>query len=292
MQRGRSLPSVPAIETIGVIVFVICELYVALRMPFMAAVFAAQAVVLAALCWATSLLTDEAGEKRVAPRVLVLLQILWCVVVALAAAFRGNFTSSDARATRGLAWATVHHDAFAWFAHRVPADIALGLVNFIDYALIAGIVLFLLGVRPREMGLAAFRRGAARVALCWLALPVAAACVFIAGGRAAPAALVRAFGGNLLQNGVSEEFLFRGAILGRLRAIWSTRTALVVQAVLFGLWHVSGDLSQAHGAFALAIALALANHAIVGYAMGYLTVRTGNIATASMFHALLDTVAG
>lgn len=293
MQRERSLgASWTAAELIGVAVFLVCELYVALRAPLMAAAIAVQALLLALLCWLAFRFTGETSNKKVAAGILPLVQVAWCIAVLAAAALRGNFTSS--RASGGLAptWVMLHHVVFERLTRITPADFALGIVNFIDYALLAGVVLFLLGVRPGDMGLGRFRRGAARSALCWFALPLGAATLLAGLGRAAPATLLRAFAGNFLQNGFSEEFLFRGALLGRLRALWGTRIALLAQAVLFGLWHLDNDLSQAHGALPLAIALALANHAVMGYALGFVTVRTGNIAIASVFHALLDTVFG
>lgn len=293
VQPGRSFFA-PLLrnELAAIALFAASELYVALHVPAMAAAFAVQAAVLAGLCWATSRLTEQAPERRAAPGALLWLQIAVCLLVPLAALARGNFTALATAGTFASPWTQWHHVLYERFARISPADIALGLVNFTDYALIAGLLLLVLGVRARDMGLGAFRRGTPLTALCWLALPTAAATLSIFFGRAAPAALLRAFGGNLLQNGVSEEFLFRGALLGRLRAMWSTRTALLAQAVLFGLWHLSGDLAQARGALLLAIALALANHAIMGYAMGFVTVRSGNIAIASTFHALLDTVFG
>jgi membrane protease YdiL (CAAX protease family) len=47
---------------------------------------------------------------------------------------------------------------------------------------------------------------------------------------------------NLLQNGFSEEFLFRGALLTRLRLIMAPSSAIVVSSVAFGLSHIALDL--------------------------------------------------
>jgi len=51
------------------------------------------------------------------------------------------------------------------------------------------------------------------------------------------AALLPAFLVNFIANGVCEEALYRGFILKRLKGLWGTKPAILLQGVLFGLMH-------------------------------------------------------
>jgi membrane protease YdiL (CAAX protease family) len=257
---------------------------------FAALAFVVQAMLFALLCWATTRLTASGDVDRTRGRAFAL-QVAACAAVIVGTALRGDFTHYAA-GSPGPWWQAAHGWLFRAFAHAVSPDIALGLVNFVDYAVPIGVVLLVLGVPVRAMGLGAFRSGWLPTALVWLALPIGGAIFELATGRTGASDMGMSLFLNLLQNGFSEEFLFRGALLGRLLCVLPLQWALVVQAFAFGLWHLHASAFAHPHALMIALAMMVANHAVMGLAMGYLTIRTGNIAIPSAFHLLLDTVAG
>ncbi|MBD8874581.1 CPBP family intramembrane glutamic endopeptidase [Rhodanobacter sp. DHB23] len=280
----------PLVASVSVLL-IVAEAYMAVRMPLMAVACAVQALVLGGLCWLTARWAPAASDFPVRGRLLPL-QLGLCLALPLAMSFRGDFTASNGAGGVVPHWVALHHTLFAAFGRVMPGDIALGCVNVLDYFGIAAVALMLLGVPWRAMGLGPFNPGSRRIPLTWLAVPVAGLCFALVARSAPPLGVFRNLGGNMLQNGFSEEFLFRGAMLGRFRTLMSNNVALLAQAMLFGLWHLSNDYAMARGDIALTLASALCNHAVMGYAMGFLTLRTGNIAGASLFHGILDTVTG
>ena len=90
--------------------------------------------------------------------------------------------------------------------------------------------------------------------------------------------------GHLLQNGFSEEFLFRGAFQTRLRAFMTSDWALVIQALVFGLWHIGFDTQTMGGDVLAGLALGIASHSVMGLALGILFQRTRNLIAPSLVH--------
>ncbi len=74
-----------------------------------------------------------------------------------------------------------------------------------------------------------------------------------------------------------EEFVFRKQILDRLR-VYGEKTALLVSAVLFGLFH--GNLSQLFYAF------------LLGMVFGYVYLRTGKLRYCAALHMLINFLGG
>lgn len=188
-------------------------------------------------------------------------------------------------------WTTLHFALYQSAGHLFnDRAFGLGLANATLYVLVPLIVLVLLRVPLASLGFGRFQPKAAIIAAIWLT-PVVIAEVWgaVASGSAVPVVLHRILT-DVLQNGASEEFLFRGAILSRLRLVMRDDLAVLAQAVVFGLWHVGADLSGFKGNAGLALAEAIAVQTTFGLAMGYLTLRTGNIAIGSLFHALIDAV--
>lgn len=74
-----------------------------------------------------------------------------------------------------------------------------------------------------------------------------------------------------------EEFVFRKQLLDRLR-IYGEKTALLVSAVLFGLFH--GNLSQLFYAF------------LLGLVFGYIYLRTGKLRYSAALHMLINLLGG
>jgi membrane protease YdiL (CAAX protease family) len=208
----------------------------------------------------------------------VSLQLVSCAVVFFATMF-------DAPG-----WNVMRQGIFDAAARYVSEPYANGIANFTTYCIPIAAVLLLLGVRPAQMGLGKFARGSMKSAITWLVLPLGIFAWALIAGKLTMPAIAAVWLSNLLQNGVSEEFLWRGAILGRLRTIMTPSAAIVLQALLFGAWHLHADAGAYHGAPVTTVAEMIASQALFGVAAGYVTLRTGNIAIASAFHLLFDSL--
>lgn len=85
-----------------------------------------------------------------------------------------------------------------------------------------------------------------------------------------------------------EEVLFRSVVYGFAFAIWNNPgIALVVSSVLFGLWHLKNGTWIG---WSRATKQALYAGVIVGPLLGYVTIATGDIAFAILFHLLHNLV--
>lgn len=166
--------------------------------------------------------------------------------------------------------------------------VAYGVANVVVDVLPILAVLLLLGVKGRDLGFGAFRKGSVLVAILWLFTAV----VHFGGALASHQMSLGYMGllwvANFLMDGFPEEAFYRGALLGRLRTVMSVEAALVVQALLFGFMHVGLTMHRAHGNAVHAVAAMIADMSLFGLAMGYLTVRTGNIGIAVCVHFLTD----
>jgi membrane protease YdiL (CAAX protease family) len=122
------------------------------------------------------------------------------------------------------------------------------VANPVQYFVLPFVALLLLGARPAELGLGRGHR-AWLVCAIWGAIPVLTWLVLLVLGRLAPQLLARRLIGNGLQNGFFEEFLFRGALQTRLQVVLNPTWALAVQALIFGLWHLSANTQMMDGMF-------------------------------------------
>jgi membrane protease YdiL (CAAX protease family) len=77
----------------------------------------------------------------------------------------------------------------------------------------------------------------------------------------------------------AEEVFFRGILLPAVSRATGVRTALALQAVLFGLIHVQGAWST----WPLAIPLA-----VLGWCAGFVYLRTGSLAVPVLLHATFN----
>jgi membrane protease YdiL (CAAX protease family) len=162
--------------------------------------------------------------------------------------------------------------------------------NFITYALIPGAIVLLLRASPSEIGFARFGRGWTRIACLWLVLPAIGWVVAFVSFHATVGLMIWQLVRNFLSNGFSEEFLWRGLLFTRLRAVLSDEWAAFMQALLFGAWHLSADYSAAHGNWLFIIATMISSQAVFGYAMAWLMLRTRNIALPTLFHLGYDSL--
>lgn len=244
-----------------------------------AAIDAVMAVVLTLACLLTHRFTINGSPESVA---IVRGRFIPCQLAACAIVFLATMFDAPGFAQM--------HAAIFDLATLVNTTYANGLTNFVTYCVPIAAVLLLLGVPLSQQGLGPFKRGSLQSAVAWLVLPVAIFCYAIASGKFGFGTILSVWFSNLLQNGVSEEFLWRGAILGRLRTVMTLENAIVIQALLFGAWHWHADMRAYHGDVMNTVADMIASQALFGLAAGYVTIRTGNIAIASAFHLLFDSL--
>jgi membrane protease YdiL (CAAX protease family) len=164
---------------------------------------------------------------------------------------------------------------------------ALAGANPAKYVFIPLVFLLLSGARISGLG---FRRGHRvwQIIILWAAIPVIFLSVQIISGAASLLHLFRVFIGHFLKNGFSEEFLFRGAFQTRLRLFMKSDWALVVQALVFGIWHLGFDTQTMGGDVIGGLALGIASHSIFGLAMGVLFQRTRNLIVPSIIHVVIN----
>jgi membrane protease YdiL (CAAX protease family) len=83
-----------------------------------------------------------------------------------------------------------------------------------------------------------------------------------------------------------EELAFRGLIQSKLRIVFSVRTAILLSAASFGLFHFSNLLTQSPSQAIPGVILAF----FFGIGWGYLTVRTRSVVPAMISHYLVDSI--
>jgi membrane protease YdiL (CAAX protease family) len=146
----------------------------------------------------------------------------------------------------------------------------------------------LLGLAPAELGFRKWVRGGTWVAVIWVATAVGFLTSDMIFGVIAPLEALHQVVLNVFRNGFSEEFLFRGVLLSRLRAVVNDDWALFTQAILFGVWHYGADVRASEGNAVVTACFMITVQAVFGYALGYLALRTRSIAIGSAFHAIAD----
>lgn len=163
------------------------------------------------------------------------------------------------------------------------------LKNPVAYFVLPLIVLLLLRARFVSLG---FGRGHRvwRVLLIWCTLPVLVILIQIVGGSLAVGQVLNRFVSNGLQNGFFEEFLFRGALQTRLRKLSTAEWALVLQALIFGLWHLGLGYSSTGMEDVIAAASTIMLQASIGLGLGIIFARSRNLLAPSVFHVLLNSM--
>jgi membrane protease YdiL (CAAX protease family) len=151
-------------------------------------------------------------------------------------------------------------------------------------------LLLLAGARLRSLGFGAGHR-TTRVLLLWSAVPLAVFGYALIAGVLAPGVLIARVISNTLNNGFFEEFLFRGALQTRLRGLVGPSSALILQALVFGVWHLGlGFTETGHVGLVPALASTVAHQAIIGLAFGILFERTRNLLAPSVAHVLINSM--
>ena len=167
----------------------------------------------------------------------------------------------------------------------------LATSNLARYVLIPLVFLLLSDARFRSLGFAKGYR-VWQVTLFWISIPLILFITQIFSGVTTLASLAKMFLGNLLRNGFSEEFLFRGALQTRLQALVNSDWALVIQALLFGVWHLGLDTQTMDRDILQGFALGIASHSILGLGVGIIFQRTRNLVAPSIVHVASNMFGG
>ncbi len=164
------------------------------------------------------------------------------------------------------------------------------VTNPVTYVALPLLVLLLAGAHIRSLGFGHGHR-VGRVLLLWGSIPLAFFAVALVSGQLALGRLLGRFVSNFMQNGFWEEFLFRGALQTRLRRLCTPAWAVVIQALVFGIWHLGlGFTSTGNAGLLPALASTVVNQAVVGLAFGVIFERTRNLAVPSIVHVVADSM--
>ncbi len=276
---------------------VLAELWVASEIILLAGplrgdalAFGILAVFLLCCCALTYLVTHPRRGERDAPVTRYLLPIQLALVLAVIALTGWELAArAHASAEAPPLWASIEHHLTASLTAIAPDGLATALASFVECALVPLVLLALLRVPFASMGLGNFTKGSARAAAIWLILPTLAIGAVLLYAGTTPALFGRRLLSGFFATGFSQEFLFRGALFGRLRSIMPAQWAALAQALLFGLWRYGGDVARAHNAIT-ALALVVPAQAAFGYAMALLVRRSGNLAIPALFHTAVDAI--
>jgi membrane protease YdiL (CAAX protease family) len=230
------------------------------------------------------------AEKKHSP--FFWLQIFVVVFFILLTGYRGFvFNVQPARAMNIPVWSWFG-DWFSNLGGRYLYDMVdhspgLAAANFAGYFLIPFVLLLLLGARLPDLGLGKGHR-VWQVTALWVIIPLIFFVINIINGSTSLIRLGTMFFGNLLRNGFSEEFLFRGALQTRLRQWIGSDWALVIQSLVFAVWHLGADTQFMGGDVLQGLALGMASHSISGLAMGVIFQRTRNLIAPSIVHVVIN----
>ena len=174
------------------------------------------------------------------------------------------------------------------FSSDIVGPPALAMANTAKYFLLPLPFLLLLGARFSQLGFCRGHRTLFVLAL-WCFVPVGLWMYLLAFGRLSCRVLIRRFLMHLLQNGFGEEFLYRGALQTRLRALLSPSWAIVIQALLFGIWHFGANVgSKGITGTTAVIAFSVVVQATAGLVFGIIFQRTRNLLACSVIHVVVN----
>jgi membrane protease YdiL (CAAX protease family) len=178
------------------------------------------------------------------------------------------------------------------FSNDIVSNPTLATANPAKYFLLPLPLLLLLGARFRELGFCRGHRTLSVVVL-WCFIPIGVLVYWLAFGRLTCKVLFRHLLSHLLMNGFGEEFLIRGALQTRLRALLNPSWAIVIQALTFGIWHFAANFGSLGitGTVAL-IAFCIVRSATFGLAYGIIFQRTRNLLATSIIHVVTNSLGG
>ena len=167
---------------------------------------------------------------------------------------------------------------------------SLAMANTAKYFLLPLPLLLLLGARLTRLGLCRGHRTFSIVAL-WCFIPAGFLMYMLASGSLTFKGLIRRFLMHLFQNGFGEEFLFRAALQTRLKTFLTSPWSIVIQALLFGLWHFGANFGYKGITSAPAvIAYCILFQATAGLVFGIIFQRTRNLIACTLVHIITNCV--
>lgn len=186
-------------------------------------------------------------------------------------------------------------DLVAWFYNLgeslLPAEWFGGpgnsVANPIQFFVIPFILLSLLGTKPVDLGMGKGHK-VWQTCLIWLALPMVIWIGLLLAGVLSAQTLTRRLISNTFQNGFFEEFLFRGALQTYLQSLLPMPSALTIQALLFGFWHLRANIESMDGNVLAGLALCLVSQTVSGLVYGVVFQRTRNLIAPSIAHVAMN----
>ncbi len=147
--------------------------------------------------------------------------------------------------------------------------------------------LLALGARPSQLGLR-WRWGGYLRLLLWIAVPLGIMAWRVATGHISIVGLLLLLLENFMLNGFPEEFVFRGVVLSFCRRYVTTDWAILIQSVVFSLFHYGVTIGEEHGRALLIIANVIATNAPFGYIFALMALRSRSIAMGTIVHFMSD----
>lgn len=177
------------------------------------------------------------------------------------------------------------------FSNDIVVNPALAMANPAKYFLLPLPFLLLLGARFSELG---FRRGHRTwfILALWCFIPIGSWIFQLSFGYLSLSVLTRRWLSHLLMNGFGEEFLFRGALQTRLKTLLNSSWAIVIQALLFGIWHFGANYNSMSINGAIAVTAFCAVRTVFGLAFGIIFQRTQNLLACSVIHVIFNSLGG
>jgi membrane protease YdiL (CAAX protease family) len=243
-------------------------------------------------CWVTVLVTQDpsppdVSERPSRPRLLVQMASVVAIAVLIGLAAMALYGVGPPALAAIPVWSGLV-DWLLALGRALPFPAPAAISSPVLDIVIPGAILLLLGARPRNLGFGPGHRvGRVLVLWCLPQLVFVLVSVIARGGQ--PLQLGFVFIRNGFQNGLSEEFLFRGALQTRLSLLVGSGWGLVLGALAFGFWHVGTNARfVTHGDLLSAACVGIASQAPYGLAFGVIFQRTRNLLAGSVFHMLVD----
>lgn len=160
--------------------------------------------------------------------------------------------------------------------------------NPVLYMAIPGAVLLRWGVRPAELGMRRGYRSLAAAAPYLLVLGCLAIVKITRGEFRIVYLLPLAMLDNLLQNGLMEEFLFRGALQSRLGMLIGDGWSVIVSSLVFGAWHLGLTTGMLGGDYLAGLAMSIMSQATLGLLFGLIAMRTRSLIAPTVAHITVN----
>ncbi len=208
--------------------------------------------------------------------------------------------------TAGMCIAAVAVAIAANLTGTIASEILIGLgvseiigtaVASVLYPLISFIGIKLIGQKAFKYDLETFRIGKPGIKLYWLAaalilpLVVTAFYQFTDGTwtMCADSSVISVAAYGILFRGlaagISEELVFRGAIMGTIEKEWNTKAAVLIPSIAFGAVHIMGRSLDL-----ISIVLLLAAGTLVGIMFSLIEIQSGSFWNNALVHAAWNIV--